>query len=456
MSQPASSQHSLKDDGDASSTIPKATLSEGFLADAVDAERAVACLNNSRVQWSQHAGQAAAGKGDAKAEGVAAEHKATDQISAEQAQHYCQTQQAAEHQPWEEAVQLLHSLARQISEREGTPAQHSPLSVPYDSSQQTPHASQPGGSAQRSHSMSQQPALCAKGQQSQPEPNLEQPNSATGEGRHQQGHYGFGAGEECGGDTRQGSLGTERRSKGASLQSSVRGDASQGQCSDSQPGTLSTALASLSRSTSCPRGAQQQCPTAAPLSTAHTETSSPGLTQLLSQGVPSTLRPSHALASQLTPESEGGGFQQNAGPSMGSQHSADKSDVQTTHGTSIDVGGPDDLPGARLRRPSLSGESPDGPILDSSAAMTISQGQPGAMQAPEQGQAGAQQKSGSTSAQDAGQGRGGMQATQVEDEGPGAEQTELTLCLQLSSEDQDLACGQQPSASLQPTGALGP
>lgn len=388
-SQPALSQHSLK--GGKGLCIPTLAThdltQEGSPADAADAERASPV--DARVQSCRLTCE-----GDEVAEGGSHEQTAADQPCAGQpeAQQQQQTQHPAEHQPWEEAVQLLHSLACQISKRGGTPEQHSRDSQqPCDSSQQPKHASQPVGSA-------------------------------------------------------------------PSLQPSSRMEASQGQHTASRPGqSLSTDMASSSRNSSLPGDFQQPLISAAALGMGHFPASQPGLTEQPSQSCPSNVPPSYSLGMQWTPGSEHGPSQHSAGPSHVSQQSASKSDIQTTHGTSIDIGGPHDLPGARSRRPKPFMESR--PIANSSAAKSASQGQPGSTvgtQITSESQPGTEQKVESTSAEDAGQGREGTQATQVEGEGPGAGQTELTLCLQLSSEDQDLACGQQPSASLHPTGAHRP
>ena len=68
---------------------------------------------------------------------------------------------------------------------------------------------------------------------------------------------------------------------------------------------------------------------------------------------------------------------------------------------------------------------------------------------------GTEQTPGSTSAENPSQVRDATQDTQVEGDGLGAGQAEVKLCLQLSSEDQDLACCQQPFPSLQPVGMYG-
>ena len=391
-SQRASSQQSLRGN-DEPYMPPQAwhdVAQEGSPADAADVGRATS-PGDARMQSSQHAVG-----GDAAAENGSREHKVPDQCCAAQqqeAQQQHQTQQVAEHQPWEEAVQLLHSLACQISKRGGTPEQHSQASQPGDSSRQPKHASQPAGSA----------------------PSL-QPSSGM--------------------------------------------EASQGQLIASRPGeTTSTSMATSSKNVSQAQGGQQAFTSAAAAGTAQLQASQPGLTEQPSHSCPSTVPPSHSLGFQWTPESEHSISQHSAGPSQDSQRIGDRSDVQTMHGTSIDVGGPDDLPGARPRRSSPARESPHEPTLDSSAARTAPHEQPGSTvgtQTTSQSQPGAEQRSGSTSAEDARQGREGTQATQVEGNSPGAGQTELTLCLQLSSEDQDLACGQQPSASLHPTGTPGP
>ena len=388
VSQPASSQHSLRGN-DEPCIHPGAThgpMQEGNLADAADAQRA--SLVDARVQNSHHASEADAVVEDGFHEQGAADQADTGQQQQAQQQHL--TRQAAEHQPWEEAVQLLHSLACQISKRGGTPEQRSQASQPCGSSQQPKHGSQPAGSA----------------------PSI-QPSSGM--------------------------------------------EASQGQQTSSWPGhTTSAEVAPSSRNVSHAEGAQQPLNNAAPLGLGHLQASQPRPTEQPSQSCPSTVPPSHSLGIQWTPGSEHSFSQHSAGPSLLSQQLADKSDVQTTHGTSIDVGGPDDLPGARLLCPAPSRDSLDGPILDSRAPRSASQGQPGSTegtQTTSESRPGAKLKSASTSAEDAGQGSRGTQATQVEGEGHGAGQTELTLCLQLSSEDQDLACGQQPSASLHPTGA---
>lgn len=451
MSQPASSQHSLKG-GDELCTGPQVMLEvaqRGDPADAADAERAVASLDDSRVQGSQHAGHGMAGGRGVMADGVAHGHQTADQGPGEQRD---QAQQAAEHRPWEEAVQLLHFLACQISKREGTLVQRSQASQPCDSSQRPQHASQPVSSAQCTQPLSQHPPVLAQSQVSQPEPFRAQPSKATGS--CQQDQCGVSAEAGHTGDTRQESLLFERRSGDISLQRFAGVEASQGQHSDSRPGTTSTGMGSSSRSVSCAEGARQQCTRAAACATAHLRVSQPGLTEQPSHGVHS-----HGLGIQWTPGTEYSLSQHSVGPSQVAQQSADKSDVQTTHGSSTDVGGPDDLPGARLRRPAASKGAPDGPMLDSNAAQTASQDQPGSAlrtQTTIHSQPDAEAKAGSVSAKDGGQSSEGTQATQVEGEGPGAGQTELTLCLQLSSEDQDLACGQQPSASLHPTGALEP
>ena len=388
------------------------------------------------------------------ADGVAHGHQTVDQgpgVQQDQAQHQ-QAQQAAEHRPWEEAVQLLHSLACQISERGGSSTQRSQASQPCDSSQRPQQASQPVSSAQCTQPLSRHTPGHMPSQVSQPEPVRAQLKDATGSRQQEQG--GISAEAANVGDTGQEGLIRERRSGDISLQPSVGSEASQGQQADSRQGTTSIGMATSSRSASCAEGARQQCIRAAALATAHLPGSQPGLTQQPSHKVHS-----HGLGIQRTPGIEPSLSQHSVRPSQVSQQGADRSDVQTTHGLSIDVGGPDDLPGARLRRPAAFRESPDGPILGSSAARTASQDQPeSAMrtQTTIHSQPDAEVAAGSTSARDAGQSSEGTQATQVEGEGPGAGQTELTLCLQLSSEDQDLACGQQPPATLHPTGALGP
>ena len=68
---------------------------------------------------------------------------------------------------------------------------------------------------------------------------------------------------------------------------------------------------------------------------------------------------------------------------------------------------------------------------------------------------GTEQTPGSTSAENPSQVRDATQDTQVEGDGLGAGQAEVKLCLQLSSEDQDLACCQQPFPFLQPVGVHG-
>ncbi len=70
-------------------------------------------------------------------------------------------------------------------------------------------------------------------------------------------------------------------------------------------------------------------------------------------------------------------------------------------------------------------------------------------------ESGTEQTPGSTSAEDPSQVRDATQDTQVEGHGSGAGQPEVKLCLQLSSEDQDPACCQQPFPFLQPVGVHG-
>ena len=124
---------------------------------------------------------------------------------------------------------------------------------------------------------------------------------------------------------------------------------------------------------------------------------------------------------------------------------------------SVDVGGPEDIPGVGwCRDPSPIDQLEDACAhsKDSKAATQVAPADSPRAQLDSQAGTGADHKADSASADVGGQAEEALQDTEVEGEGPEAGQPELRLCLQLSSEDQDLACAQQLIPSLQPTGDL--
>lgn len=161
------------------------------------------------------------------------------------------------------------------------------------------------------------------------------------------------------------------------------------------------------------------------------------------------------------------------GPALGTQriaqqHESPSSDLMLSQNVpiqsgadgasdlSIDVGGPEDIPGigwSREPSPRDQLEHACAHSKDSEAATQEAPADPPRAQLVSQAGIGAEHKADSASAEVGGQAEEALQDTEVEGEGPERGLPELKLCLQLSSEDQDLACGQQLIPSL-PTGDL--
>lgn len=449
VSQIVSSQHSLK--GHNSQAAPGIPNAGRPIAGSMLESPHAALVQRASQQSGQRAGHTEAGEERSEAERGHDRQMKLSQGPAEQQQ----TQQ-----PWKEAVELLHSLVCQISEREGTVLLTSQCSQPCETLPQHGQHVQLSAAvvAPQDRSHQQPPALA----HSQPEPSSPQ----------QRAQKGSLQGLDEASAPQGGSQVLPQKDRAPGKEPLPHyGGVSQGAQLESQEGTPSQAKASSSSTTSHGEAKEGQHHASAGAGSLArvSRLSQTSLSQRPdSLSAQDNMLPSDASGNRLTPSGDQYVSQHHTSPAWLPQNGAERSSgKQTTSDLSIDVGGPEDIPDFRPHSTAPCRREEEGLHALVSAPKVSTQGQPaqqGELQASQHFSQPASQQSkppagcnaDSTSADDGGQAARGTQDTEVEGGDAGAGQEDVKLCLQLSSEDQDMDCGQQLFPSLQPPGELSP